>query len=321
MVGWWPMDEQGGELTVIDKIGLHNGLPKPGSTVGNSSPTPVPGKVDGALQFFSPGFNSVEVADALDLNFGQGNFSIDAWISTGMGTQTEPIVDKLGSSNNGYSFSIQGTSPYYPTLVLGQGTTVQVLTGPPITVGDWNFVAVAVNGQTATFYVGNSTSGFSTSNVAINGTYNASNTSRPLLIGNNPFNPHWDIAIDELEIFNRNVTATEFHAIWQADSLGKCKPVAVQNSIGRLPTHTSSLSMRIFPNPNLGTFTVKLPQPATSGLTFRVVDLTGRLVMEHPMETGSALQTVQADDLPAGIYFLQVIAEGRVMAVEKFVKQ
>ncbi|MFN0035750.1 MAG: T9SS type A sorting domain-containing protein, partial [Saprospiraceae bacterium] len=77
----------------------------------------------------------------------------------------------------------------------------------------------------------------------------------------------------------------------------------------------------ISPNPNPGTFTVELPVPAAPGMVFRIVGLTGQLLREQPTQTGSIMDTIQAGDLPAGLYFLQVVSEGRVLAVEQFVKQ
>jgi PKD repeat protein len=79
--------------------------------------------------------------------------------------------------------------------------------------------------------------------------------------------------------------------------------------------------LRIYPNPNPGTFTVEMPEPAQPGTQFRIIDLRGRLVQEQKTEPGSATQTVRASSLPAGLYFLQVVAEGKVLALEKFVKQ
>jgi len=86
-------------------------------------------------------------------------------------------------------------------------------------------------------------------------------------------------------------------------------------------TPAASLPLRIFPNPNPGTFNVELPGPATDGLLFRIVGLTGQHLREQPTKAGNTLQTVQAGDLPAGLYFLQVVSEGKVLGVEKFVKQ
>ncbi|MDO8366253.1 MAG: LamG-like jellyroll fold domain-containing protein [Saprospiraceae bacterium] len=318
MVAWWPMDELLGDDNVADIVHFHEGDPKPNGFVGISDgPDPVAGKVNGALHFVGvPGAYYVEVSDDPGLNFGTGDFSIDAWVNTDMGTQTEPIVDKLGNLNSGYSLSIQGSSPYYLTLVLGNGSPVDVLQGPPINKNEWNFVAVAVSSQSATFYVGNSSSAtLQQSTVPINSGYNATNT-RPLLIGNNPFNQHWNIMIDELEIFNRAINPAEVNAIWNAGSFGKCKTIVAVDD-----PKQEQQRIRIFPNPNSGTFSVELSEAGTPGMSFRIIGLTGQVLREQSAQTGVKMQTVQAGDLPAGLYFLQVVSDGKILAVEKFVKQ
>ncbi|MBP6809872.1 MAG: T9SS type A sorting domain-containing protein [Saprospiraceae bacterium] len=76
----------------------------------------------------------------------------------------------------------------------------------------------------------------------------------------------------------------------------------------------------IFPNPNNGAFTVKLPEPVKPGTMFRITDLMGRLLQEQKTEPGNAEQMVRAEILPEGLYFLQVVSEGILLAVEKFVK-
>ncbi len=77
----------------------------------------------------------------------------------------------------------------------------------------------------------------------------------------------------------------------------------------------------IFPNPNAGTFSIELPYVATSDMTFRIIGLTGQLLKEQSTQAGSRMQTVKAGDLPAGIYFLQIVLEGKILDVEKFVKE
>ncbi|HLF65376.1 MAG TPA: T9SS type A sorting domain-containing protein, partial [Saprospiraceae bacterium] len=80
-------------------------------------------------------------------------------------------------------------------------------------------------------------------------------------------------------------------------------------------------SIRIYPNPNSGVFTVELSELATQGMSLRVIGLTGQVLLEKEIENNSSLQTVNASNLPEGMYILQIVSEGRVMRVGKFVKQ
>ncbi|MFM9950518.1 MAG: choice-of-anchor L domain-containing protein, partial [Saprospiraceae bacterium] len=84
---------------------------------------------------------------------------------------------------------------------------------------------------------------------------------------------------------------------------------------------SQKLPLRIYPNPNSGAFTLDLPQAATPGMRFRIIGLTGQVLLEKVAEAGSARQTVEAGALPAGLYFVQVVEDGRVVGVERFVKQ
>ena len=83
----------------------------------------------------------------------------------------------------------------------------------------------------------------------------------------------------------------------------------------------SAWSVSIYPNPNAGSFRVELPEAATKGMNFCIVNLVGQELRVLPAQAGVAMQTIQTSDLPAGLYFLQVVQEGKVLAVEKFVKQ
>lgn len=233
IVAWWPMDETGFEASVNDIINHFPGASLPG-LIGSGGSEPVVGKVDvmnttkGALEFVGPNPGShLNASNPAAFNFGHGAFSIDAWIRTDMPTQTAPIVDKLANQASGYAFAITGTPALaFPTLALGTSSGVEVFQGPPITVGQWNFVGVAVDPPIVNIYVGGDpgcNSPFAWSSHTITGVPNASN-NLPLLIGKNPLNPHWQIVIDELEIFNRAISETEMRGIWSADNLGKCDP-------------------------------------------------------------------------------------------------
>ncbi|MBK6994715.1 MAG: T9SS type A sorting domain-containing protein [Lewinellaceae bacterium] len=75
----------------------------------------------------------------------------------------------------------------------------------------------------------------------------------------------------------------------------------------------------IFPNPNNGAFTVKLPEPVKPGTMFRITDLMGRLLQEQKTEPGTRADG-SGRDFARGLHFLQVVSEGILLAVEKFVK-
>jgi len=79
--------------------------------------------------------------------------------------------------------------------------------------------------------------------------------------------------------------------------------------------------IQVFPNPNNGNFIVELPIEADQSMVFRINDFVGRLILEKSTEIGSNKQTVAAEQLPEGLYFLQIVVEGKVLAVKKFVKQ
>jgi hypothetical protein len=82
------------------------------------------------------------------------------------------------------------------------------------------------------------------------------------------------------------------------------------------------VSISIVPNPNQGNFMVNLPKMPQMGTKLRVVNALGQLVQEFNTQLNSEQQTIQLPpNVTDGLYFLQVILEGKVIGVEKFVKQ
>lgn len=82
-----------------------------------------------------------------------------------------------------------------------------------------------------------------------------------------------------------------------------------------------SQSVHVYPNPNNGTFTVVLPSPAKVSTTFRITDISGKTMIERNAEISHIQQQLDLQELPGGLYFLQVVTDGKVLGVEKFVKQ
>ena len=81
------------------------------------------------------------------------------------------------------------------------------------------------------------------------------------------------------------------------------------------------VEFKVFPNPNTGDFNVELPFDATEKMKLRITDLTGRVLTEKQPTIGSASQYMELSNLTNGLYFIQVVQEGRIIGVERFVKQ
>ena len=115
--------------------------------------------------------------------------------------------------------------------------------------------------------------------------------------------------MDEVRVYNRVLTQCEIDSLCSV------------NIFTGVNDASDKMQVRIYPNPNLGTFTIELQQPALSNISFRITDITGKLLQEKQTKAGTQIQTVEAANLPDGFYFLQIVSEGKIIAVEKFVKQ
>src|ERR1051326_8607774 len=229
MVAWWPLDEVIGAASVNDIAGFNNqGIPKPGGhVVGPSGPGPwsVTGEVHGALYFVGP---YIEVAPQAELDFGTGDFSIDAWVkpahcSAGAGSSSG-IVDKF-KSPTGYSFYLDQPAVGVAHLYLKINNSPTFVSSGTISTlsPSWSHVAVTVarpsNGTAVgTFYINGLSAGSFTPPAG-----SVTNTL-PLWIGKTRIYPSadCDTAIDELELFNRALLPNEIKSIADAKSVGKC---------------------------------------------------------------------------------------------------
>lgn len=79
--------------------------------------------------------------------------------------------------------------------------------------------------------------------------------------------------------------------------------------------------IRIFPNPTTGLLNIEMPNIIQSDISLQIISLTGQQMLVKASEPGISVQTIDASALPQGMYFLQVLSKGQVIAVNKFVKQ
>ncbi len=80
-------------------------------------------------------------------------------------------------------------------------------------------------------------------------------------------------------------------------------------------TETPTLQAKLYPNPTNGLFTVEVPQ-GTGGYTFRLFNLLGQQVLEHPLQHD---KTTFPLDFAKGIYLYQITAHSGQVKFGKLV--
>ncbi|MBI5762936.1 MAG: hypothetical protein HZA51_05355 [Planctomycetes bacterium] len=227
MVAWWPLDELAGG-TSEDIIAGHNGTHV-------NAPVPLAGQyVDNALCF--DGISSyVNVPDAPGLNFGIGDFSIDAWVKTTVASGVRIVVDKRleSGSTTGYSLYLgngqlgfqiaDGVGGSFCTSCGGGASCTNYGSGVFVATGNWEHVAVTVSrtNNGGTFYVNGAPVGVFNPGCHPNSITN----TNPLRIGSrsSSVSAVFDGCIDEVELFNRVLNPVEVASLYNARHAGKCK--------------------------------------------------------------------------------------------------
>ena len=217
---WLPFDETSGVIAnnVLSMAGAPDGAHANG-------PTPVPGKVSGALSFDGVD-DRVVVPHYPAADVGTGDFTIDAWIRVPatLAGGVHTMVDKrtLASSQyTGYSFYLYRNSSgaMHLGVQLADGGYANY-TSPvlPIVGGQWHFAAVRVSRNATSHFVLDGTSYPFTP-----GHPGSLANPAPVSIGGSAIAAAYLGEIDELEFFGRALGLDELDSIRLADSEGKCK--------------------------------------------------------------------------------------------------
>ena len=219
MTLWLPLDELTGP-TALNAAGGNNGVHH-----GNTIPTT--GFVGNGLCF--DGQQSyVEVPSYPAIDFGLGDFSIDAWIRRSSGDQAiRKIVDKrqevFSSRVFGYSFFLLDGRLWFQ---LADGTHSNYDSGATVPAdGLWHHVAVTVSRQNSAggrFYIDGLPAGVPFNPLDHTGSLAS---GYPLRVGSrsSSVSAVFQGCIDEVETFGRALGAGEIAALHAAGSSGKCK--------------------------------------------------------------------------------------------------
>ena len=219
LVSWWPADGDPRDVLGANHGTLENGATFAPSVVGQAF------DLDGTDDF-------VQVLDSPSLSFA-GSFSIHAWINLrSYGSEFSPIVSKwndLRSRNRGYFLVVRpaGAVRFDVStngLFAGENSAI-VSSMATVPLNTLTHVAAVFDSDAQTL------------KVFVNGVESASmdaafstafDQDEPLLIGAGDLGGNardfTDGLIDEVELFNRALTAEEIQAIFTAGIAGKCRP-------------------------------------------------------------------------------------------------
>lgn len=234
LVAWWPLDELAAADNAEELIAGNFGVPFNG-------PAPLAGEYVDNSRCFNGANQYIEVADDPALNFGTGDFTIDAWIRTTSLSSVRIIVDKRtsdASGTTGYSFFTSAGNIAFQ-LADGGGSSVcaacptaasctNYISSDFVADGNWHLVAVTIDrgAGVGTFYV----DGVPTTTFDITCHPGSVTNSGALRIGSRSFSVSsvFDGCIDEVELFNRVLQVPEMVDLYVAGTAGKCKVRCVE---------------------------------------------------------------------------------------------
>ena len=236
MISWWP-----GDGNANDIVDSNDGVLENGASI-------VAGKVDSAFSFDGAD-DQVRVPHNANQNPG-AKMTVDAWINPDVISHGQTIINKRTGANladGGFTFETTLDSVFGPGngLQFGIGTTVTGVAligtgGNVLTSGVFQHVAATYDGSMMRIYV----DGAEVASGAASGDIKP--ISPDLVIGRNSVIPSFDFdgIIDEVELFDRALSASEIQAIFNAGSAGKCKtpnepPTVIGGEI--IPIETTSL--------------------------------------------------------------------------------
>jgi hypothetical protein len=202
LVSWWRAEGNALDMRGGNNGTLQNGLPFVSGEVGQSF------SINGTNQ-------GVLIGNPANLQL--QDFTIDAWIQR---TSTSVISLNQGGpgglifsyGNGGYGFGLQDNGTIFVSHI---GVDGVITTGLAVTDTNFHHVAVTKSGSTVIFFLDGVAETAPVYNTSFTFSTNAS-------IGQTGTSNNFYGNLDEIEIFNRALTASEIQTIYNAGSNGKC---------------------------------------------------------------------------------------------------
>ncbi|HYL57485.1 MAG TPA: LamG-like jellyroll fold domain-containing protein [Candidatus Acidoferrales bacterium] len=227
LISWYPGDGNASDIWTGHNGSLQNGAGF------------APGLVNQAFSLDNSSNQFVQIPDAPELEFGPTSpITVDMWVYRTSDSQAQHFIGKrtgcVGNPNEGtFQMGLDFVFSMGCGLFWGPPSLPGVCSGMDLPMNTWTHLAGTFDGTTQKFYINGQLVG---TNAAPMGSANTS----PVLIGQTslscPSNVSAGGLIDEVEIFNRALSATEIQNIVNARTLGKCKLTPVAGTIKISPT-------------------------------------------------------------------------------------
>lgn len=208
LASWWPGDGNANDIAGSNRGVLRNGAAF------------AAGKVGPAFSF--DGINdSILVEHAASLNLNE--HTIDVWVNPGVqqGAAFHGIVVKQNSDNSGRNYYLGLRSDGRIHYSISSASSILSVDSSAVLPTDaWTHVAATFDGGVMKIFINGQ------ENASLNvGNVIPGKTTQPLLIGhtNEDAATFFKGLIDEVEIFNRALSAPEILAVFNADRAGKCR--------------------------------------------------------------------------------------------------
>ena len=218
LVSWYQ-----GEGNLLDSVGSNNGTAS-ASGVG----FPLDGKVGRSLGFTGANQQSVNVPDNVSLK--PSTLTVSGWFKITQAPTSEDfvLVSKYGGDYRGWILAVNTNrsatfSVHRPNTI---ETAVSSVNSIPLNV--WTHIAATYEGYNAAIYI----NGVLQSSVYFNGGYEA--TTNIMRIGSASwYNGSFTTGqIDETQIYNRALSASEIQTIYNAGGAGNCTDAVMPSSTG-----------------------------------------------------------------------------------------
>ena len=211
LVSWWPGDGNANDIWGGNPGTLMGGTTFGAGVVGQAF------GLDGVDDY-------VNIPN--DSSLSPSTITVDAWFyATDISGQLVPPLLKKSHDRDGYALEMAGESgDHLAFWVSVSGVGWVRSDNVYLSTNTWYHVAATYDGSEIKVYLNGQPQGTPTS---VTGSIEP--ISSPLYIGSDPGSPgrFFKGLIDEVEIYNRALSASEIQAIYTAGSAGKCKSAAV----------------------------------------------------------------------------------------------